>query len=182
MDRDPLTGRTVAFLVAADGAEQAEALESCRAVTRAGGRAVVVHPDGEDVGRFKHLGEAADRDLSSARAADYDALVLPGCPAGGDPLRDNPDAARFVTAFFLASKPIAAICRAPGELIDAGLVRDRMVTSSPGLRDEITEAGGVWFDYPVVVCCDGPNVLLTARGPRDLSAFCEMLVDQIART
>jgi protease I len=55
-----------------------------------------------------------------------------------------------------------------------------MLTSWPGLAEEITAAGGIWHDCPVVVCRNGPNVLVTGRGPRDMPEFCEALVEQVA--
>lgn len=179
-----LADRTVAFLTGAEGAGQAEALHPWAAVRAAGGRAVLVHPDEDEAGLFAAFGAGGEppleRKLSEVHVDDYDALVLSGDHETDDPLFQEPAAIGLATAFFLARKPIAALCRAPGLLVRAGLVDERMLTSWPGLAEEITAAGGLWYDSPVVVCRCGPNVLITGRGPQDMAEFCRALVDQVA--
>jgi protease I len=73
----------------------------------------------------------------------------------------------FLRAFNAAGKPMAVICHAPWELVSAGLVRGRTLTSWPTIQDDIRNAGGNWVDREVVV--DGN--LVTSRGPQDLPAF-----------
>lgn len=181
-----LAGRTVAFLVPGDGAAQAETLQPWDAVTLAGGRAVLVSPDGGEAHLSDERGYGmrvpVDTPLAEAHEADFDALVLPGGPTGPDVLGADPGVLRFLTAFFLAGKPIAAVSRAPRLLLEADLVQDRMLTSAPELSSAVRHAGGSWHDYPVVVCHNGPNVLLTGRGgrDRDVSAFCDAVVDEFA--
>jgi protease I len=180
-----LTGRRVAFLIPGDGAGQAETLQPWDAVTLAGGRAVLVSPEPGEARLTDERGYGVhvqvDTPLARAHEADYDALVLPGGPAAGpDVLATDPDAIRFLVGFFLAGKPIAAVNRAPRLLLEADLLQDRMLTSAPELSAEVETAGGAWHDYPVVVCHNGPNVLLTGRGGEDVPAFCEALVDEFA--
>ncbi len=180
-----LADRTVAFLTGAGGARQTAALRPWEAVVSVGGRAVLVHPDEDEARLFGQFGTDGEppleRKVSEVHVEDYDALILSGPPDADDPLFQTSDAMRMATAFYLARKPIAALGRAPGLLVRAGLVDDRMLTSWPGLAEEITAAGGLWHDYPVVVCRCGPNVLVTGRGPGDMREFCAALVDQIAR-
>jgi protease I len=179
-----LAGRTVAFLIAPEGAEQSETLRPWEAVTAAGGRAVLVCPEEGEAQLFEHLtaGERipVDRVLRDAHAADFDALILPGGVANPDMLRTDPEAVRFVRAFFAAGKPVAAICHAPWLLVEAELVERRTLTSWPSLRTDITNAGGTWRDERVVVCESGPNALVTSRNPQDLPAFCDTLVQRFA--
>jgi protease I len=66
-----------------------------------------------------------------------------------------------------AGKPVTAICHAPWELVSAGLVRGRTLTSYHTLQDDIRNAGGRWLDREVVE--DGNWV--TSRQPDDLPAF-----------
>lgn len=181
-----LADYTVAFLTGAGGAGQAEATRPWEAVLSAGGRAVLVHPDDDDAEIFARFGAGGElpleRKLSEVHVEDYDALILSSGQDADDPLLRHPEAIRLVTEFYLARKPIAALGRAPGLLVRAGLVDDRMLTSWPGLADEITAAGGTWHDYPAVVCLAGPNVLVTGRGPADMPEFCAALVQQIAHS
>lgn len=184
---EKLAGRTVAFLIPAEGAGQTETLQPWDAVTLAGGRAVLVCPGHGEARlsdtRGRGMRVPVDIPLAQADESDFDALVLPGGPAGPtgpEALGSDPEVVRFLTAFFLAGKPIAAVSRAPELLLAADLVRDRMLTCSPDLAPEVRDAGGIWHDYPVVVCHNGPNVLLTARTTADVPAFCDALVDEFA--
>ncbi|HEX4790084.1 MAG TPA: type 1 glutamine amidotransferase domain-containing protein [Actinospica sp.] len=183
-DSAALAGATVAFLIAPEGAEQSETIQPWEAVTLAGGRAVLVCPEAGEAQLFEHLDRGirmpVDRKLADADPGDFDALVLPGGVANPDMLRTDLDAVHFAIAFLLAGKPIAAICHAPWLLVEAGMVRDRMLTSWPSLRTDIANAGGIWHDRPVVVCRNGPNVLVTSRKPDDLPQFCGTLVEEFA--
>jgi protease I len=120
---DQLKGRKVAALVE-DGFEQSELLEPKKALEQAGAEVHVVSPQSGEVKGWQHTewGQKVrvDRALSSARAADYDALLLPGGVMSPDRLRMNPQAVAFVKAFVGANKPIAAICHGPWTLIEAG--------------------------------------------------------------
>jgi protease I len=66
-----------------------------------------------------------------------------------------------------AVKPLSAICHAPWELVSAGLVPGRTLTSYHTIQDDIRNAGGIWLDREVVA--DGNWV--TSRQPADLPAF-----------
>ena len=102
---------------------------------------------------------------------DFDGLVLPGGVANPDNLRMHDDAVDFVRSFFSEGTPVAAICHAPWTLIEADVVDGRTLTSWPSLQTDIRNAGGTWYDKEVIVCDDGPNVLVTSRNPDDLDAF-----------
>jgi protease I len=142
-----LVGSTVAFLVAPEGADQAGTRQMWESVTLTGGHAVLVCPaggeallaDGGRPGGRMHV----DRVLADAGPGDYDALVLPGGAANAEALRANPEALRFALAFFLARKPIAAICEATRLLVQAGLVHDRMLTGAANLRRRRRRRRGV---------------------------------------
>jgi protease I len=71
-----------------------------------------------------------------------------------------------------AGKPMAVICHAPWELISAGLVRGRTLTSYHTIQDDIRNAGGNWVDREVVV----EGNLVTSRQPSDLLAFIREMV------
>ena len=66
-----------------------------------------------------------------------------------------------------AGKPFAVICHAPWDLISAGLVRGRTLTSYHMIQDDVRNAGGKWVDREVVE--DGNWV--TSRQPDDIPAF-----------
>ncbi|MER2091270.1 MAG: DJ-1/PfpI family protein, partial [Saccharopolyspora rectivirgula] len=111
------------------------------------------------------------------RAADYDALVLPGGVVNPDHLRQVPEAVQFVRDFFQQRKPVAAICHAPWLLVEADVVSGRTVTSYPSLVTDLRNAGAIWADQEVVV----DRGLITSRGPEDLPAFCSKLVAEMSQ-
>ena len=179
MTDDVLNGRTVAFLVAAEGIEQVELTEPWKAVQEAGATPRLVSPEAGSVQAFNHLDRTdtfdVDVTVADADVADFDALVLPGGVANPDALRTDSDAVSFVRDFVASGKPVAAICHAAWSLVEADAVRGRTVTSWPSLQTDIRNAGGTWVDEEVVV--DGN--LITSRNPDDLPAFTKTLVDRL---
>jgi protease I len=119
---------------------------------------------------------SVDKTVNNAKAADYDALVLPGGVMNPDTLRMNKDAVAFVSDFVNAGKPVAAICHGPWTLVEANAVRGRKLTSWPSLRTDIENAGGLWVDEEVVT----DNGLVTSRKPADLPAFCKKMIEEIS--
>ena len=85
-----------------------------------------------------------DRTIFTATASDYDALLQPGGFINPDFLRQSESALEFVREFDRAGKPIAVICHGPWVLVSAGLVRGRRLTSWPGIKDDVMNAGGMW--------------------------------------
>jgi protease I len=177
---EQLQGRTVAFLVAAEGVEQVELTEPWEAVEQAGGTPKLLSPDSGSIQAFNHLDKGdtfdVDQTVGDADPASYDALVLPGGVANPDALRTDKGAMDFVRAFVESGKPVAAICHAPWALVEAEVVPGRTLTSWPSLQTDIRNAGGTWVDEEVVV--DGN--LVTSRKPDDLPAFNAKLVELIA--
>ncbi|MGA8211768.1 MAG: type 1 glutamine amidotransferase domain-containing protein [Nocardioidaceae bacterium] len=180
MSEAKLAGRTVAFLVAAEGIEQVELTEPWRAVVDAGGTSRLLSPEAGTVQAFDHLDPAdtfpVDETVAGADPAAYDALVLPGGVVNPDALRTDPDAVRFVREFVASGKPVAAICHAPWTLVEADVLRGRTLTSWPSLQTDLRNAGATWVDQEVVV--DGN--LMTSRSPGDLPAFTARLVELVS--
>jgi protease I len=94
-----------------------------------------------------------------------------------DHLRTDPLAQRFVRAFFEMGKPVAAICHAPWTLIDAGVVRNRRLTSYHTLQTDLRNAGAQWLDQEVVTDAN----LVTSRKPDDIPAFNKAMIELFAR-
>ena len=176
---DELRGKKIAALVD-HGFEQSELLEPKKALEQAGAEVHVVSPQNGEVKGWQHTdwGEKVkvDRGLSSARAADYDGLLLPGGVMNPDHLRANPQAVAFVKEFVTAHKPIAAICHGPWTLIEAGAVNGRRMTSWPSLKTDLINAGASWVDQEVVV----DRGLVTSRKPDDIPAFNRKMIEEFA--
>lgn len=176
---DRLSGKRIAFL-ATDGVEQVELTRPWTAVKEEGADAELISPKSGRIQGFRHLdkGDTFDvgRQVTDARADDFDALILPGGVANPDALRTDNDAVQFTREFFRLGKPIAAICHGPWVLVEAAIVDGRKLTSWPSLQTDIRNAGGRWVDQEVVT----DDKLITSRKPDDLDAFCHALIEALA--
>ncbi|MGI9472509.1 MAG: type 1 glutamine amidotransferase domain-containing protein [Rubripirellula sp.] len=144
----------------------------------AGAEVVVAGPEAETHYNGKHgYPCVSDTAINEMRANDFDALVVPGgfMP---DKLRRDKVVLDLVRAFDVAGKPIAAICHGGWIPISAGVYRDVRVTGSPGIRDDLVNAGAVYEDASVVV--DRHHV--SSRRPDDLPDFCRALIELMSRS
>lgn len=114
--------------------------------------------------------------VSEVAAQDFDGLVVPGgwMP---DKLRRDPKVLELTRDFNAAGKLIASICHGPWINISAGIVKGVKMTSTPGIKDDLTNAGATWIDAPVVV--DRHHI--SSRRPPDLPAFGEKIVEFLSR-
>jgi protease I len=175
-----LQGKKIA-IVATDGFEQVELTEPKQALEAAGATVHVISPKPGQIKGWKltDWGESTkvDKTLDEAKSGDYDGLVLPGGQINPDKLRLEPKAVAFVSDFFNSGKPIGAICHGPWMLVEAGVVKNRTVTSWPSLRTDIRNAGGHWVDEQVIT----DHNLTTSRKPDDLPAFNERLIREFSK-
>jgi protease I len=175
-----LNGMRVAIL-ALDGFEEVELTEPKKALEKAGAKVDVISEKSGEIQGFQHHDKAGkarvDRTISEARPDEYDALMLPGGALNADSARANEGFRRFIYEMDRAGKPMAAICHAPWELISAGILDGRKLTSWPTIQDDIRNAGGHWEDREVVVDAN----LVTSRGPKDLPAFNREVIRLFAR-
>lgn len=108
----------------------------------------------------------ADMDFGEAREMSFDALLVPGGWAP-DKLRRFEDVLQITRSMNNHGKVIGQICHAGWVLISADVLRGKTVTSTPGIKDDMKNAGAVWLDQASVV--DGN--LVSARKPADLPAY-----------
>lgn len=177
---EDLTGFRVA-IIASDGFEQSELVEPMNALRKANAEVTIVTTQGEEIQGFQHFDKGerikADRTLKEIDADEFDGVVLPGGTLNADFLRMDEDLQDLLRAFQADQKPIAAICHAPWELVSAGLVQGRTLTSYYTIQDDITNAGGNWIDEEVVT----DENLVTSRQPEDLPAFNKAMVELFAK-
>ena len=109
----------------------------------------------------------SDAAIVEMRAADFDGVVIPGgfMP---DKLRRDSDVLRLVQDFAATGKLVAAICHGGWIPISAGVYRGVRVTGSPGIKDDLVNAGALWEDAPVVI----DRHFVSSRKPDDLPEFC----------
>lgn len=118
----------------------------------------------------------ATHDVAACNAEDYDVLLVPGGWAP-DKLRRFPAVLNLVRSMDRRERVIGQICHAGWVLISAGILQGRTVTSTPGIRDDMENAGATWVDEPVVT--DGH--LVSSRRPPDIPAYAAALIDAIGR-
>ena len=130
---------------------------------------------GEEAGR-KYAGKngypcVADIAIDDTDCSQFEALVVPGgfMP---DKLRRLPRVLDIVREFYESGKPVAAICHGGWIPISAGIYSGVRVTGSPGIKDDLINAGAIFEDAAVVV--DRNSV--SSRRPDDLPDFCRALI------
>jgi protease I len=169
----------VAALVT-DGFEESELLEPLKALQDEQVHVTIFAPKKGKVQGFRHLDKGtpvqADKDLAELQPDEFDALLLPGGAINADALRVVPEVQTFLRAMQDAGKPMAVICHAPWELVSAGLVRGRTLTSYYTIQDDIRNAGGNWLDREVVK----DDNWVTSRQPKDIPAFNRAMIELFA--
>ena len=164
------------LILATDGFEQSELVEPKDRLEQAGFAVTIGSPEsgsirGWDDGDWG-ASVSVDRTVDEIEVDGYDALLLPGGQINPDKLRMSERAVAIVRGFDMAGKPIAAICHAPWLLAEAGILRDRTVTSWPSIRTDLKNAGADVVDREVAT--DGN--LITSRCPDDIPAFADALI------
>jgi len=113
----------------------------------------------------------SDAAIADMNAADFDGVVLPGgfMP---DKLRRDEKVKSLIREFADAGKLVAAICHGGWMAISADVYRGVRVTGSPGIKDDLVNAGALWEFEPVVV----DRHFVSSRNPDDLPAFCSAIL------
>jgi len=170
-----LTGKKVVVL-AEETYEDLELWYPYYRMREAGATVSIVGTGSAEVYQSKHGYPArADARADDVRAADIDAVIIPGGFAP-DRLRRYPAVLKLVREAAEAGKVVAAICHAGWVLVSAGVLKGRTATSVPAIKDDMANAGAQWVDREVVR--DGN--LITSRTPADLPAFCRTIIDALA--
>jgi protease I len=116
----------------------------------------------------------SDYAFAEVQSESYCGLYVPGGWAP-DKLRRYADVLNLTKQFHLAQKPIAQICHAGWVLISAKIVQGYTMTSTPGIRDDLENAGAIWLDQEVVI----DRNIISGRRPPDLPAFSKAFVDSL---
>ena len=165
-----LQGLRVAIL-ATDLFEEAELIEPRKALDAAGARTEVIAPKSGEIQAVQHDKKTqkvkVDRALDSAKADEFDAVLIPGGAMNADALRMESKAQQFVREINQAKKPIAVICHGPWLLISAGLAKGRKITSYKTIQDDLKNAGAQWSDQEVL----RDENWVSSRQPTDIPAF-----------
>jgi protease I len=163
-----------ALIISADNFEDSELLVPYYRLKEEGIEVVVASMSRGTI-TGKHGYEVpVDKTLDEVNSDDYAILVLPGGAAPAE-VRKETKALEITRAFFVQSKPVAAICHGPQILISAGLMKGRRATCYKSVADELKESGALYEDQEVVVDAN----LVTSRQPGDLPAFMREIMKQL---
>jgi len=138
----------------------------------AGAEVVVAGPLADKTYHGKHTYPCrSDAAIADMQSSDFHGVVVPGgfMP---DKLRRDPKVLQLVKETAAAGKLVAAICHGGWIPISAGVYRGVRVTGSPGIKDDLVNAGAVWEDAAVVV----DRNFVSSRKPDDLPDFCRAII------
>jgi protease I len=169
------------LIVATDGFEEWELFGPREILSERGAQVVLASLTRDPIQATVHddPGKTIRPDLTDdeARAADFDALILPGGVRNPDQLRGHANVIALIRGFAAQGKPVAAICHGPWLLVEADLLRGRTATAWPSIRTDLRNAGANVVDEAAVT--DGN--LITSRNPDDVEAFTEAVVTLVEK-
>ena len=171
-----LQNKKIAFLID-EGFEDLEFWVTVMRLREEGAKVTILDPEGKKEYRGKNgLAARADASIKSVKAADFDAVVVPGGWAP-DKMRRYDTVKRFVREIHDAGKIVGMICHAGLVGISAGIVKGHRATGSLGIQDDLINAGATWVDEPAFR--DGN--LVWGRVVADIPDFCRELVAAIEK-
>ncbi len=172
-----LEGCKVGILVE-EGFEDAELVETVRAMSDAGAMVIIIGDSCAKSyrGRRGKARTRVDNTADKVNVDDLGALVVQGGYAA-DKMRMHQSMVDLVKRAHDLNKVVAAICYGPQLLISADIVRGKRVTSWPSIAIDLTNAGAVWVDEPVV---QDKNII-TARKSADLPRFNKAVIDALKK-
>lgn len=147
-----------------------EDLEFWYPVLRLREEGAIVVVAGEE-GNTKYSGKygvpaISDISFQEVNPLTFDGILVPGGWAP-DKLRRFKEVLTIVQVMDNNKKIIGQICHAGWVLISAKILKGKKVTSTPGIKDDMENAGAIWIDEPVVV--DGH--LVSSQRPPDLPDY-----------
>lgn len=107
---------------------------------------------------------------------DYDAILVPGGWAP-DYLRRLDSVLGFIKTMHQEKRVIGQICHAGWVLASADILKGVHVTSTPGIKHDLMNAGATWSDIPAIA--DGH--IISARRPPDLPAYLPLLIEALSK-
>jgi len=171
-----LTGKRVVIFVG-DIYEDLELWYPHLRLIEAGAESVLIGPEAGQSYSGKHTYPAkSDMAIADVDPAQFDGIV---CPGGfmPDKLRRDSKALDIVRHFHEKGQLVSAICHGGWMLASAGICEGVRMTGSPGIKDDMVNAGCQWEDSEVVV----DRHFVSSRKPDDLPAFCRALISVLEK-
>jgi protease I len=170
-----LTGKKVAYLIG-PGFEDLEFWVPVMRLREEGAQVTVVGIRAGEVYTGKTCLEGkADVGAEEVKAADFDAVVVPGGWAP-DKIRRYESIKKLVRDAYQAGKIVGMICHAGLVGISAGIVTGHESTGSLGIKDDLVNAGATWRDEAAF----RSGNIVWGRVVEDIPDFCRELVAALA--
>ena len=172
-----LQGKTIGYFVAQE-VEDLEYWVPLMRLREEGAKVISIGLTNQAV-RGKHgLEMTPDVGIDEAPSADeLDGIVIPGGWAP-DKLRRNQKLLQMVRDMDAQGKIIAVICHGGWVPISAGIMRGRKAVGSTGIKDDISNAGGIWTNMAAF----REDNMVWGRVVEDIPDFCRELVNALAES
>lgn len=171
-----LQGKKILSLIS-DDFEDLELLYPYYRLIEEGAKVVMAGEEAkkEYVGKYG-VPHTSDVSFKRVKPEEYDAFLVPGGWAP-DKLRRYPEVIAITQHMHAHKKPIGQICHAGWVLISAKILKGVKVTSTPGIKDDMENAGAIWVNEPAVA--DGH--IVSAQRPPDLPAYMRLFIEVMAK-
>ena len=171
----PLAGRRILMFVD-DVYEDLELWYPKLRLVEAGAQVTVAGPQAGHKYAGKHgYPCVADAAIAEMKSTTFAGVVIPG-GFSPDKLRRDSHVKLLVKEFAEAGKLVAAICHGGWIPISAGVYEGVRVTGSPGIKDDLVNAGAIWENAAVIV----DRHFVSSRKPDDLPDFMEGVLKVLA--
>jgi len=117
----------------------------------------------------------ADKMAAEVDPTEYDGVIVPGGWAP-DKLRRCDNTLKLVKKINEAGGLVAAICHGGWVLASADIIKNKKLTSTEAIKDDLENAGAEWVNKEVVI----DDNLITSRSPADLPAFMMEIIKYLA--
>jgi len=161
------------FIILADGFEEIEAVTVVDVLRRLNIVCDICALDNIEVKGAHNMTIVADKLFDEMDFNKYDALILPGGMPGASNLKQDKRVVSLVKEYFKIIKIVAAICAAPIVLEEAGIIKNKRITSFPGFENEFNTS--IYLEDKVVT--DGN--IITSRGPATAFDFAFEIASKI---
>ena len=170
-----LSGKTIGIL-AANGFEDLEFWVPYMRVREEGATVTVIgiHANETYTSKSGGLTVVSEVGADGISADQLDGLLVPGGWAP-DKLRRNAHILKLVREMDKQNKVLGFICHAGWVAASAGICKDKQVTGSTGIKDDMQNAGAIWADKPAF----RENNLVWGRVVEDIPDYCRELVDAL---
>src|SRR5207237_10616183 len=140
-----LQGKTVGYFLAQE-VEDLEFWVPLMRLREEGARTIVIGLSNEKVRGHHGLEMTPDVSIEEApKASAFDGLVIPGGFAP-DRLRRNQGVLPLVREVYAQGKCVASIFHGGWVPISAGIIRGQKATGTSAIKDDITNAAGIWVE------------------------------------